>query len=169
MRRRIGVDLLISVQLHMYIFEKGSSEHILILSAGECDQRIMANPICPECKLMPTHHTFRVCGEVVCPQCSSERGFMSSTMWGARTATKILCKIISSLSVYNPQWIIHAGYVEDLCVIPAARSEDCLKLSAVQGLPGSKYKFAICYTYFYVEQGCKITEYWFVLFKSFFS
>ena len=35
----------------------------------------MTNPICPECKLILTHHICKVYGAVVCPQFSSYRGF----------------------------------------------------------------------------------------------
>ena len=48
---------------------------LLVLSTGEIDQIIMENTICPECKLMPTNYTSNVCGEIVCPQCSSDIGF----------------------------------------------------------------------------------------------
>ena len=62
---------------------------------------------------------------------------MRSTMCGTRDATKSLLKIQSALrlfkirsdlSVYNYQQIIHAGYVEDLCVIPDSISEECAKM-----------------------------------------
>ena len=35
----------------------------------------MENTICPHCNSLPTHHKYKVCGAVVCPQCSSDRGF----------------------------------------------------------------------------------------------
>ena len=35
----------------------------------------MEYPLCPECKLIPTHRTFKVCGQVVCPKCISDRVF----------------------------------------------------------------------------------------------
>ena len=58
-------------------------------------------------------------------------------MCNARTANKVLFKILSVLSlfkiksdlrVYNPHLIIHAGYVEYLCVIPADRAEEFVKM-----------------------------------------
>ena len=57
--------MFISVWLYIYVCEKEPPQHILILSAGKSDQRIMANTICHECKLMPTHHTCKVCGAIV--------------------------------------------------------------------------------------------------------
>ena len=91
----------------------------------------MENTIWPEFKWMPTHHTCKVCGAAVLQgvlNAAVTEDLMISTISGARNATKSLCKILSDLIVYNYQWIIHAGYVEDLCVILAVRAEECLKI-----------------------------------------
>ena len=65
---------------------------------GEGDQIITENNICPECKSMPTHHKFNVCGTVVCTQYSSGRVFDElNNVW---------CKECNHNPVKNP--IFHA-------------------------------------------------------------
>ena len=66
----------------------------------------MANTICPDIKVIPTHHICEVCGAAVLQgalDISVTDYLMISTMRGARNAIKSLCKILSDLSVYNYQ------------------------------------------------------------------
>ena len=71
----------------------------------------MANHICPEYKLMTTHHTFNVCGAVVCPQCSRYRGFDELNDLQYKECNQKPVQNHICPECYNYQCMIHTSYV----------------------------------------------------------
>ena len=128
----------------------------------------MANNICSECKSMPTNHTYKVCGALVFNQCSCDRVFDDLNHVSCKDCNQNPVKFLSSLSFHNSQLIIHAGYVEDLRVIPDSRVEGSLRM--IFSIRTSRKERQIIHLLHIClcKNGFKMTENLFILFMLFF-